>query len=344
MLFSDANLFPQAATMIHDGKELSDRKKSELKAIYLEALIRFLDIYANDEIGGDVEIDITKVALLVNAPNFENDDMYSFSTIDDIFVLLEKLAITGLPIWRFLRIGDYQLNMLERSYDKLREDMMIEISKQNSCYGCVWLENLDTAFGRLTRCRKPSCVDRFRHSRDALDGVDMTKGCKWLTTLTKTPKAIESNNYTDFTRKYFMQDVERAREHFKENMQKDTFRIPKTLDERDSISLGVVYDAWEDFGAAFNNRRTKTERQDELRKAMLIEGMIRFFEIYAKMEMGNNFVANIKEISMFVDEMKVEDRDEFRSIQNYEDVYAILEEMILNGYDVSQFVIINPYL
>ena len=62
MLFSDANLFPQAAVMLHDGEELSDRKKSELKAIYLEALIRFLDIYANDEIGGNVEIDITKIA------------------------------------------------------------------------------------------------------------------------------------------------------------------------------------------------------------------------------------------------------------------------------------------
>ena len=339
-MFSDANLFPDAAVMIHNGEEISDERKSELKGIYLEGLIRFLEIYANDEIGGDVEIDITKIALLVNSPSFENDDLYSYNNIEDIFKLLENLAIMGLPIWRFLKIGEYQMNMLERSYDKLREENLLKIAKQKSCFGCIWFENIDTPFGKLERCKKPNCVDRFRHTRDYFDGVDQAKGCEWLTTLYDIPeKAL--NKKDDFTKRQFLRDVEYAREHFRKEMQKDMFRIPKELSKEDNISLHEFYDIWEDLALAFGNKRGKAERQNELRKAMFVEGMIRFFEIYAKMEMGNNYVANIKEISIYIDDLFIENKEELKKIKTNEDVYAYLENMILNGFEITRFVKIN---
>lgn len=340
MSLLNLNLFPEAATLINE-KTLSDERKSELKGIYLESLIRFLDIYANDEIGGNVEIDMTKIALLINSASFENDDLFCYETIEDIFSLLENLAIAGLPIWRFLKLSDYQLNLFEKSYDKLREEKVLTISNQKSCYGCVFLENLDTDFGTLTRCQKPSCIDRFKMSRDSLEGIDLNKGCKWLTTLEHTPKCIQNKEYSEFTRERFLESVDYARKKFIKNLTKDDFRLPKNLSEQENISLTETYDSLSDLMLVFSNKRGKIERQDELRKAMLIEGMIRFFEIYAKTELGSNFVANIKEISIYVDSIKIEDTQLFKNIKSFEDIYEILENMILNDFDIKKFVKYN---
>lgn len=341
-MFNDANLFPEAAIMIHDGLELNDERKSELKGIYLEGLIRFLEIYANDEIGGDVEIDITKIALLINSPSFENDDLYSYSNIEDIFKLLENLAIMGLPIWRFLKIGEYQLNMLEKSYDKLREENLEKIAKQKSCFGCVWFENIDTPFGKLTRCKRPHCIDRSRFSRDSLEGIDTNKGCEWLTTLETIPEK-ELMKKDDFTKRQFLNSVESARTYYRKEMQKDMFRIPKVLNEEDTISLHEVYDVWNDLALVFKNKRGKAERQMELRKAMFVEGMIRFFEIFGKMEIGNDYIANIKEISKYIDDLFFEEKENLKNIKTFEDVYSYLENKILYDeyFNILNFVKIN---
>ena len=82
MSLIEANLYPQAAVMLHYGIELSDENKAERKAIFLEGLIRFLDIYAQTEIGEGIQIDIMKTALYVNSARFENDDLYEVDSVE----------------------------------------------------------------------------------------------------------------------------------------------------------------------------------------------------------------------------------------------------------------------
>ena len=90
-----------------------------------------------------------------------------------------------------------------------------------------------------------------------------------------------------------------------------------------------------DFSRAVKNKKGYSVLKEELRKAMYLEGMIRFFEIYAKMEMGNNYIADITNISVYVDSLYKED---IAYIKSYEDVYLNLEEKIINGFEVEKFV------
>lgn len=63
MSLLEANWCPQAAVILNNRKEISDGKKAELKAAFLEGLIRFLDIYSQTEIGEGIQIDIMKIRI-----------------------------------------------------------------------------------------------------------------------------------------------------------------------------------------------------------------------------------------------------------------------------------------
>ncbi len=327
-----ANWCPQATVMLHNGQVIPMEKQAELKSIFLEGLIRFLDIYVQTEIGEGIQIDIMKVALHINSPSFENDDLYLIKSIDDAYDLLEQLVIAGLPIWRFLRLSDYQSQLFESGYSELCVTAKMKAADERPCYGCIWYEETDTFLGPLKRCNKPRTEWM---SRTGPHEPEKILECKWLTTLDSIPEEIYSDGISDITRNNFLKSIDRARERFKEKLLDDPFRIPKELSEDEVIDLDKQYDVWEDFADAWNNKRTKTERQNELRKAMYTEGMIRFFENYAKCELGSRYIADIKNISLYV--FGLED-NEIQYIKTFDDVYLDLENKIIKGFNVKKFV------
>lgn len=333
MSLIEANWCPQATVILHNGKTISNKKKAELKAIFLEGLIRFLEIYVQTEIGEGIEIDITKVALHINSAQFENDDLYSIKSIDDVYQLLETLTISGLPIWRFLQLSKYQNKIFESGYDELLISAKKMAASERPCYGCIWYSETDTFLGELRRCNRPEV--EWTGRRNGYHDPDEIKECKWLTTLDRIPDALYLEEIPEIRRKKFLQRVDDGREKFNESLSKDPFRIPKTLSEEDKVDLSKKYDWLDDLGCAWNNKRTKTERQSELRKAMYIEGMIRFFEIYAKCEIGNKYISDIKNIALFIDKME---SDEINYIESFDELYRDLEEKIINGLDVKKFV------
>lgn len=331
MSLIDENLFPQAAVMIHDGIEISDERKAEIKAIFIEGLVRFLSIYAETEIGEGIQIDITKVALHVNSARFENDDLYCIESIDDVYRLLEQLTITGLPIWRFLRLTDYQKRIFESGYSELLVSAKMKAAAERPCYGCIWFDESETPFGMLRKCRKPETEFEI-YRRGGID-PDIITECKWCTTLDKIPDEIKK--LLDFYRIRFMNSVESARNNFRRKLNEDPFRIPKELSDDENVDLETYYDPILDLVCAFRSHKTKTGRQTEIRRAMYIEGMIRFFEIYAQCEVGNGYIADIKNIALYVNELE---SSEIRFIKSYEDVYGDLEEKIINGFNVKKFI------
>lgn len=331
MDFSDANLFPEAAVILHDGKRITKERQCELKAIYLEGLIRFLDIYAQTEIGEGFDIDIIKIALYVNSSSFENDELYSFTCVEDIFKLCENLTLLGLPIWRFLKINQWQQNMLENSYTKCLIEIRKDAEKHSPCFGCIWFEQEDTFLGQYQKCSKP--ITNFELSRRGRHDPNKIKSCQWLTTLNSIPESI--NNLNDIRKKQFISSIPYAKDRFKKYLSKDPFKIPKTISEKDRVQLDIRYNPLDDLLCAFGNLKTKSERQTEIRKAMFVEGMIRFFEMYAQNEIGTDYVANIKEISLWVDDCDIEI---INKVVCFEDVYAILENMIIDGLDINKFV------
>ena len=131
--------------------------------------------------------------------------------------------------------------------------------------------------------------------------------------------------------------IPNAKRRFKKYLEKDPFIVPKNLKESEIIDLGKEYDIWDDLGAAFNNLQTSTERKKNLRKAMCTEGMICFFELYAKNEIGSSYEADIKNISEWLDE-QMDWYNAFNNIITIEDVYKDLENYIIDGLDVTKFV------
>lgn len=333
MLLIEANWCPEAAEVIHDRK-ISNKRKSELKGIFLEGLINFLDIYAQTEIGGEIELDIMKIALHINSAQFENDDLYAINSIDDVYRLLETLTIMGLPVWRFLKLSEYQKQIFEFGYNELLLSAKINATYERPCYGCIWYDESNTFLGVLRKCNKPRIELEMR--RKSYHDPDEINECKWLTTLESIPNAIYCDDIPEFRRSDFLRNVEPARNRFKNELLKDPFRIPKELAYNEKLELDSEIGLLDDFACAFNNLKTKSERKAELRKAMYTEGMIRFFVIYAKCEMGSRYTANIKAISMFLD--RYEHENIFDSVMNFDDVYKDLENKILERFDVRKFI------
>ena len=299
MSMIEANWLPNAGDMVY-GKSLSDKKKAEIKAMYIEALIKFTDIYAQTELGDDIEIDIMKVALYVNSPQFENQNVYTYRNINDIYKELETLVLAGLPIWRFLRLSPYQREIFEADYQKLLVELQNEAAKKCPCYGCIWYREDSTIMGNIAKCGKPSIGFRTSFERTVFT-PEKIKSCEWLTTLDTVPtEALDKHNIVGFDRGRFIDEIPTARKRYTSQLYKDAFCIPKTLSDAETVDLSEETDLLMDFALALGNKRTKSERKKELRKAMYMEGMIRFFEIFARSEIGNNYVADIKKIAMYV--------------------------------------------
>lgn len=333
MSFADSNWCPQAAVMLHNGFEISPEMQIERKSVFLEGLIRFLEIYAQTEIGEGMEIDIMKVALYINSPSFENDDLYSIESIDDVYSLLEVLTISGLPVWRFLKLSEYQKRIFEAGYSDLLITAKERVMNERPCYGCIWYKEEESFLGIMRMCNRPRVTIEF-HRRGAHNPNNIVE-CEWLTTMTKVPDAINNNDILHSIKRQFIDRIESARKRFQEKVSRDPFRIPLELEDVDIVDLNKTYGALENMACASNNKRTPLERQYEIRRAMFTEGMIRFFEIYAKNEMGSRYIADIKNIALFIRRLKDSD---LVFIKNFNDVYAVLEKKIIGGFNVAKFV------
>ena len=105
-MLAEDNMFAKANDFIR--KPQSDLEKSKIKALYIEGMINFLEIYAQSEIG-EIEVNIPAIALFINSPEFENVDCCEIKNIEDVYKSLEIETLMGLPIWRFLKLSEYLL-------------------------------------------------------------------------------------------------------------------------------------------------------------------------------------------------------------------------------------------
>lgn len=334
MDLNNANIFLQAAEMIHKNK-ITKEQKLLIKAMFIEALIDFTNIYAQIEIGDSIEMDLQKISLYVNSPIFENEDVFYIKNIEDIYKRLEFEVLNGLPLWRFLKLTKYQNKIFEGMYSQTLKDIKDKKEKLSPCYTCVWYNKFHTDFGTIEECKKSSWLERNFGSRsEGCLEPEKVKHCKFHTTLENVP---DMSKYREFERNKILRDVEYARERFNRNIEKleDIYMIPEKMNNEDMINLEKDIDIWEDFGRAYRNKRTITERKKEIRMAMYLEGMYRFFECYAKMEIGNEFVPNVKEIVLYIDNLQ---ENKLNTIMNIEDVYTDIENLILSGYDIQRFV------
>ena len=335
---TDSNYFSGCSSMLHDGVELTSVQKQKRKFLYLEGLIRFLEMYATNEIG-NVEVNIEKCSLYINSSEFENVDLYNITDINSVYKHLEEELLNNIPLFRFLNLSDYQKSIFEKEHhDLLMQSYEIDCAKY-PCLKCIWYVYEQTPLGVLSKCNLPKeeiTGKVFWNRRAGVHYISRHTRCKYVTTIDNKEEFI--NTYKDNIqisshKRAFLRNVEQAAKNYIRKINNlDNSNIPPYIPEEDSIDLAIKTDTLEDLGRVFNNKMPKEELKTNLRKAIFLECMIKFVEIYAQTELGSDYCADISKIAEYV-ENNIYDLS-FISIEN---AYKIIEDKIIDGFNVKSF-------
>ena len=336
MLSEDNSIYSKAAQMIRGEQEEID--KSKIKALFIEGLINFLSIYAQSEICEGIEVNIPLVSLYVNSPEFENVDCYSIKNLEDVYKIIEIEVLMGMPIWRFLKLSDYQLNLFEKNYENVLKERIAYLRENYPCKRCIYFREEDTPFGYLSQCLREDETTLCRR-RENIDWTEISS-CK---------NCISANDDIEYLKEDYPLTYRRAKSSqasLKKRLEKDdvkfidrykiqikdieeanvSLELPKFENESDRLSFLL-----EDFGAVFSNKRSKSERRQEIRKALYLEAFINFVNIYIQNEIGSNYTVDITKVVLFLEDKELDFTSE-------EELFSELEEMLLNGFEYSSFV------
>ena len=315
------------------GRKLNELSSSTLqkrKFMYLEGLIRFLELYAQNEIG-NVELDIEKISLYINSPMFENIDLTKITSIEDVYQSLTNDLEHNIPLFRFFKLSKYQQSYLEKDhYDNLLAEYKID-SEVYPCLKCVWYRNDVSDLGVSSICNYPNYHKFTPYRRSYLD-ITKQIFCKNVTTLDAAKTFISDHPDIPRFRLNDVQSVLNSGVKFLTNKIKtlDNCSIPPYIPKEEHISLKDKIDPIQDLGRAFRNQLTASEIQENHLKSIFLEGMIKFIELYAQNEVGSDFVADIAKIAEYVEYNKLK----FNSV---EEVYEYLENQIYDGIDMTKF-------
>ena len=204
------------------------------------------------------------------------------------------------------------------------------------CKRCVYFKELTTPFGYLSQCNYRK--DAFDRSRDR--NVDWTsiKNCKNCITVNDDISKLKEKD------SYLWRQCKNAQDSYKFKLDKrkisdlDVYKITLKDLKEDCISLDSIKKATdrtdyilEGFIDAFNNKRSKSERVRELKKALYLEGFIKFVDLYIKTEIGNDFSVDISKSVLYLE------KNEFE-FESEEELFQNLENMILDGFPLKNFI------
>lgn len=339
----ELNAFGELTSMVYE-KELTDKDKIKAKSLFIEGLIRFLELYGNNEIG-NVEVDIRKIALWVNSPSFENQDTIWFTNLNKVYKYIENCLYNNIPLFRFLKLSKYQYKLMENTH---REQLYNDYKKDCEiypCLKCVWYSINESPFGSFENCTiSDNIVKTKSHSLSYRCHTRFSKGrhkkCRYCTTLEHIPNVITDSKYYNRSIGITDDDISRARsvlQHKINNLDNST--IPIHISESEYVPLDFDShkededeDKWNklgiELGRLFNNKKSKQELLDELRQAILIECLIKFMDIYAETEIGNNHYANITNIAKYV--YKNYKKFNFTSVAQ---AYDMIEGLMINDFN-----------
>ena len=332
---TDLNTYEPLSLMMSGKKPLKEETKLKRKFLYTEGLIRFLELYCNNELGSG-RVDIQKVCLWVNSPFFENQILHSIRNIQDVFKMLEQQLLADVPLYRLLDISEHLKCLLEEDHRIALQNSMMEEAEQYPCLKCIWYQSEITPLGMTSKCERPKYPYEFSMHRSGFLHIKKVRSCKYCTTVTIVPETIakmQLHHYEDS----IATRIHKYRTEW--NAKYDTLDnsvIPVEFENLDMNQLAdrIQQNPMYDFGRIFNNKMSYSDIYQNLQECVLLEGMISFVEIYAKTELGSNFIADIAKIAEKVHRMRKNGKLNFKSA---EEVYHWLEEQVLSGKDMTVY-------
>lgn len=187
MALDDANMYSGLADLLYaaQGKRTpTQRKKEEIKAAWIEAFVLIAEIYAKTEIGEGIKVDIPKIATFINSPDFENQECYQIKQLSLIYEHITNEILGGFPIFRFLKLSKWQLEMCEKDWNSRINEHEEYLKKIYPCKRCKYLYESYSSLGVICRCENPKRNQKkygpgHTQSRGFHD-YTRTKSCKFL--------------------------------------------------------------------------------------------------------------------------------------------------------------------
>lgn len=267
-------------------------------------------------------------------------------------MLTKDIIDRNIPLYRFLKLSDYQLRIMEKEHKDILLQNFYEDASKYPCLKCIWYHTSLTQFGQTSTCRLPNSVKNGSRFVAVGQGYfDITseehRNCKFITML---------NNYEQFLNDFVYGRIDscvgfdsddrvkrRVKEYLEEFENKlnylDNSYIPIVISKTEKVDLTEEIDCLADLGRAFNNKLPMADMQRNLRFAMFLEAMIKFVEIYVQMEIGSGFIADISSIAKYVDNYLKGSSTNVFKFKSKSEIYEYLENTsIENDEFLIQFV------
>lgn len=127
-------------------------------ALYLKAFVQFVEIWAGEEIGSSAEIDFVKVFRYLQSERFffREFENTGDATEDELYELalrsVEQKVILGFPIWEYLKVSPWTMNMLKVSFEKDAEEVFNVDKKKYPCLTCRYFSIERFSIGDKDKC------------------------------------------------------------------------------------------------------------------------------------------------------------------------------------------------
>lgn len=122
------------------------------KAVMItEAIIDILKIFADSEIGGQYQINHEAIADYLNSLRCASD-FWESSTTEEIYERFTEDIIAGLPVWRFLILPEWTLNMVETMFAAEADAEYQQYCKTYKCPTCKYYGADYTDLGLFQEC------------------------------------------------------------------------------------------------------------------------------------------------------------------------------------------------
>jgi hypothetical protein len=141
--------------------------------LFLQAFIEFISVWANEEVGSNVEIDFIKLYRYVSDEHFflRHFDA-SKAGEEEAFELalkkVEDLVLTGFPVWEYLKVPEWTMAMLEKTFRAEAKAEWDAATKRYPCLTCGSFSQTHCSLGSIDECNNEELIElrRKKHHFD----------------------------------------------------------------------------------------------------------------------------------------------------------------------------------
>jgi len=167
-------VFESLGAILNGKKPKSQIETEKTRAMFLEAFIKFAEIYANNELG-NMEVDIQKVGEYVYSTNFAYQNNFKIESVYDCFKLIEDDILNGMPIWRFMKCSEKQLSILENNFNNVIQEAEQKLIDTYICKSCNYLKEEHLDLGYICKC---TYQEKFTRKRSGFHDYSTVKSCE----------------------------------------------------------------------------------------------------------------------------------------------------------------------